>query len=279
MNHAKLKKIVFRYLHYLLMGTISVIMVLPFSWTLATSMRKANNSFTLPPAIFPTIWDGENYRRVFEELKICKYMANSLIVTLGSLAIMVLFTSMAAYAFSRIEFKGRNVLFPVLLVGLMIPSQSIAIPVFLIIRQMNLIDNLFSLILTLVYYPLGLFMLRQAMMSIPKSYDEAAYCDGAGHIAIYARIILPMTKSTIMMMVVMHFIRAWNDFFNPLLFINSNAKMTVPLGIRMLNTSNGKSNMPLMLAAVMVSLIVPLLVYIFGQKYLTQGTMLTGLKS
>lgn len=279
MNHAKLKKIVFRYLHYLLMGAISVIMVLPFSWTLATSMRKANNSFTLPPAIFPTIWDGENYRKVFEELKICKYMANSLIVTLGSLVIMVLVTSMAAYAFSRIEFKGRNVLFPVLLAGLMIPSQSIAIPVFLIIRQMNLIDNLFSLILTLVYYPLGLFMLRQAMMSIPKSYDEAAYCDGAGHIAIYARIILPMTKSTIMMMVVMHFIRAWNDFFNPLLFINSNAKMTVPLGIRMLNTSNGKSNMPLMLAAVMVSLIVPLLVYIFGQKYLTQGTMLTGLKS
>ena len=279
MNHAKLKKIVFRYLHYLLMGTISVIMVLPFSWTLATSMRKANNSFTLPPAIFPTIWDGENYRRVFEELKICKYMANSLIVTLGSLVIMVLVTSMAAYAFSRIEFKGRNVLFPVLLAGLMIPSQSIAIPVFLIIRQMNLIDNLFSLIFTLVYYPLGLFMLRQAMLSIPKSYDEAAYCDGAGHIAIYARIILPMTKSTIMMMVVMHFIRAWNDFFNPLLFINSNAKMTVPLGIRMLNTSNGKSNMPLMLAAVMVSLIVPLLVYIFGQKYLTQGTMLTGLKS
>ena len=279
MNHAKLKKIVFRYLHYLLMGAISVIMVLPFSWTLATSMRKANNSFTLPPAIFPTIWDGENYRKVFEELKICKYMANSLIVTLGSLVIMVLFTSMAAYAFSRIEFKGRNVLFPVLLAGLMIPSQSIAIPVFLIIRQMKLIDNLFSLILTLVYYPLGLFMLRQAMMSIPKSYDEAAYCDGAGHIAIYARIILPMTKSTIMMMVVMHFIRAWNDFFNPLLFINSNAKMTVPLGIRMLNTSNGKSNMPLMMAAVMVSLIVPLLVYIFGQKYLTQGTMLTGLKS
>ena len=279
MNHAKLKKIVFRCLHYLLMGTISVMMLLPFSWMLAASMRKASNSFTLPPAIFPTIWNGENYRRVFEELKICKYMANSLIVTLGSLVIMVLFTSMAAYAFSRIEFKGRNVLFPVLLAGLMIPSQSIAIPVFLIIRQMKLIDNLFSLILTLVYYPLGLFMLRQAMMSIPKSYDEAAYCDGAGHIAIYARIILPMTKSTIMMMVVMHFIRAWNDFFNPLLFINSNAKMTVPLGIRMLNTSNGKSNMPLMMAAVMVSLIVPLLVYIFGQKYLTQGTMLTGLKS
>lgn len=173
MNHAKLKKIVFRCLHYLLMGTISVMMLLPFSWMLATSMRKASNSFTLPPAIFPTIWNGENYRRVFEELKICKYMANSLIVTLGSLVIMVLFTSMAAYAFSRIEFKGRNVLFPVLLAGLMIPSQSIAIPVFLIIRQMKLIDNLFSLILTLVYYPLGLFMLRQAMMSIPKSYDEA----------------------------------------------------------------------------------------------------------
>ncbi len=279
MSRVRANTILIRSLHWFVMGVFSLAMLIPFSWMLATSMRKANDSFTLPPAIFPTRWNFDNYQSVLSGLKIGTYMANSLIVTLASMAIMLLLTSMAAYAFARIKFKGREVLFPILLAGLMIPGQSIAIPVFLIIRGMKLIDNLASLILTLVYYPLGLFMLRQVMMSIPQSYDEAAYCDGAGHFTIFSRIILPMSKSTLMVVMVMHFIRAWNDFFNPLILINSNGKMTLPLGIRMLNTTNGRSNMPLMTAAILLSLLVPLLVYIFGQKYLTQGTMLSGLKN
>lgn len=279
MDTARAKTILFRTLHWIIMGTFSIVMLIPFSWMLSTSLRPANESFTLPPAIIPTSFNPENYKMVIFGLGIGKYIGNSLIVTLSSMAIMLLFTSMAAYAFSRIPFKGRNVLFPIMLAGLMIPGQSIAIPVFLIIRELKLIDSLWSLILTLVYYPLGLFMLRQVMMSIPESYDEAAYCDGAGHVTIFARIIMPMCKSTLMVVIVMHFVRAWNDFFNPLIFINSNYKMTMPLGIRMLNTTNGSSNMPMMLAAIMISLVVPLLVYVFGQKYLTRGAMLSGLKS
>lgn len=279
MSWARVKSYLWRGLHYLIMLTVSIVMLIPFSWMFATSMRKANASFTLPPAILPTVWNFENYAMVFKSLKISTYIGNSIIVTLVSTVIMLVVTSMAAYAFSRIQFKGRDALFPVVLAGLMIPGQSISIPVFLIIRSMKLIDSLWSLILTLVYYPLGLFMLRQAMKSIPQSYDEAAYCDGAGHFTIYTRVILPMCKSTLMVVVVMHFVRAWNDFFNPLIMINSNSKMTMPLGIRMLNTTNGKSNMPVMTAAIMISLIVPLLVYIFGQKYLTRGSVLSGLKS
>ena len=279
MSRARVKSLLWHGLHYLIMLTISLVMLVPFSWMFATSMRKANASFTLPPAILPTEWNFANYEMVFRSLKISVYIGNSVFVTLASTVIMLLVTSMAAYAFSRIQFKGRDALFPIVLAGLMIPGQSISIPVFLIIRSIKLIDSLWSLILTLVYYPLGLFMLRQAMKSIPQSYDEAAYCDGAGHFTIYTRIIMPMCKSTLMVVVVMHFVRAWNDFFNPLIMINSNNKMTMPLGIRMLNTTNGKSNMPVMTAAIIISLLVPLLVYIFGQKYLTRGSVLSGLKS
>lgn len=279
LRYTKIKKLLTKFAHYSIMGMFSALMFIPFSWMFATSMRKANSSFTLPPALFPTEWNFENYSLVISGLKIGVYALNSLFVTIVSMLIMLLFTSMASYAFARIRFKGANALFPILLVGLMIPSQSISIPVFLIIRKLTLIDNLWSLIITMVYYPLGLFMLRQVMMSIPRSYDEAAYCDGAGHLTIFFRITLPMSKSTLMVVVVMHFIRAWNDFFNPLIFINSNSKMTLPLGIRMLNTTNGKSNMPLMLAAVLLSLVVPIIVYIFGQKYLTRGTMMSGLKN
>ena len=116
-------------------------------------------------------------------------------------------------------------------------------------------------------------------MTIPKSYDEAAYCDGASKAVIFIRIILPMSKSVLMVTFVMHFIKVWNDFFSSMIFINSNEKMTLPLGIRMFNVSNGGSNMPLITAAVVLSLIPPVLFYIFGQKYLVQGTMMSGLKS
>ena len=157
---------------------------------------------------------------------------------------MVLFTSMAAYAFARINFKGKNILFIFMLAGLMIPVQSIIVPVFLIIRKLNLIDTKWALIVTSIYYPLGLLMLRQFMMTIPKSYDEAAVCDGAGKLTIFFRVILPMSKSTIMVAFVMHFVSVWNNFFSAMIFLNSTAKMTLPLGITVLNTTDGNSNMP-----------------------------------
>ena len=277
--HGKIKKVFFRVIHYAIMVMITVLMLMPIGWMLGTSMRQSKESFVLPPSFWPTQFNLDNFKQVFHAIPILKFAWNSLFITFLAAAFMVLFTSMAAYAFARINFKGKNILFIFMLAGLMIPVQSIIVPVFLIIRKLNLIDTKWALIVTSIYYPLGLLMLRQFMMTIPKSYDEAAVCDGAGKLTIFFRVILPMSKSTIMVAFVMHFVSVWNNFFSAMIFLNSTAKMTLPLGITVLNTTDGNSNMPLMTAAVLLTLIPPMLIYIFGQKYLMQGNMISGVKS
>lgn len=277
--HGKIKKVFFRVIHYAIMVMITVLMLMPIGWMLGTSMRQSKESFVLPPSFWPTQFNLDNFKQVFHAIPILKFAWNSLFITFLAAAFMVLFTSMAAYAFARINFKGKNILFIFMLAGLMIPVQSIIVPVFLIIRKLNLIDTKWALIVTSIYYPLGLLMLRQFMMTIPKSYDEAAVCDGAGKLTIFFRVILPMSKSTIMVAFVMHFVSVWNNFFSTMIFLNSTAKMTLPLGITVLNTTDGNSNMPLMTSAVLLTLIPPMIIYIFGQKYLMQGNMISGVKS
>lgn len=277
--HGKIKKVFFRVIHYAIMVMITVLMLMPIGWMLGTSMRQSKESFVLPPSFWPTQFNLDNFKQVFHAIPILKFAWNSLFITFLAAAFMVLFTSMAAYAFARINFKGKNILFIFMLAGLMIPVQSIIVPVFLIIRKLNLIDTKWALIVTSIYYPLGLLMLRQFMMTIPKSYDEAAVCDGAGKLTIFFRVILPMSKSTIMVAFVIHFVSVWNNFFSAMIFLNSTAKMTLPLGITVLNTTDGNSNMPLMTSAVLLTLIPPMIIYIFGQKYLMQGNMISGVKS
>ena len=277
--HGKIKKVFFRVIHYAIMVMITVLMLMPIGWMLGTSMRQSKESFVLPPSFWPTQFNLDNFKQVFHAIPILKFAWNSLFITFLAAAFMVLFTSMAAYAFARINFKGKNILFIFMLAGLMIPVQSIIVPVFLIIRKLNLIDTKWALIVTSIYYPLGLLMLRQFMMTIPKSYDEAAVCDGAGKLTIFFRVILPMSKSTIMVAFVMHFVSVWNNFFSAMIFLNSTAKMTLPLGITVLNTTDGNSNMPLLTSAVLLTLIPPMIIYIFGQKYLMQGNMISGVKS
>ena len=277
--HGKIKKVFFRVIHYAIMVMITVLMLMPIGWMLGTSMRQSKESFVLPPSFWPTQFNLDNFKQVFHAIPILKFAWNSLFITFLAAAFMVLFTSMAAYDFARINFKGKNILFIFMLAGLMIPVQSIIVPVFLIIRKLNLIDTKWALIVTSIYYPLGLLMLRQFMMTIPKSYDEAAVCDGAGKLTIFFRVILPMSKSTIMVAFVMHFVSVWNNFFSAMIFLNSTAKMTLPLGITVLNTTDGNSNMPLMTSAVLLTLIPPMIIYIFGQKYLMQGNMISGVKS
>ena len=272
--HGKIKKVFFRVIHYAIMVMITVLMLMPIGWMLGTSMRQSKESFVLPPSFWPTQFNLDNFKQVFHAIPILKFAWNSLFITFLAAAFMVLFTSMAAYAFARINFKGKNILFIFMLAGLMIPVQSTIVPVFLIIRKLNLIDTKWALIVTSIYYPLGLLMLRQFMMTIPKSYDEAAVCDGAGKLTIFFRVILPMSKSTIMVAFVMHFVSVWNNFFSAMIFLNSTAKMTLPLGITVLNTTDGNSNMPLMTSAVLLTLIPPMIIYIFGQKYLMQGNMI-----
>ncbi len=260
------------------MFLVAAFMLLPFCWIISTSLRLPKESFSLPPSFFPTSFHIENYKRVFTELPFFNFIFNSIKITIVVTVGQSIVTSLAAYAFSRIKFKGRNVLFIIMLSGIMIPYQSTIIPKFLFVKALGIMDTHLALILPALIHPLGIFLVRQFMLTIPKSYDEAAYIDGATRFRIYWNILLPMSIPSIIVVSIMSFIMMWNDFMNPLIFISTYEKMTLPLGLTVLKGYMGTGSVSAILAGVSISLITPLLIYIFGQKYLMQGSALSGIK-
>lgn len=261
------------------MFIIVAMVALPFCWVIATSLRLPKDSFTLPPAFFPTSFHLDNYVKVFSLVPYFNFVLNSVFVSVVATLLQVMITTMAAYAFSRIEFKGRNFWFILILSGLMIPYYSTVIPLFLIIKDLGLIDSRWALILPCILNPFGIFLVRQFMLVIPKSYDEAAYMDGASRFRIYWEIIMPMAAPSIMITAVMWFIKTWNEFFYPLIFITTWEKMTLPLGLTVLSGyGNTMHPVTVVLAGVTLSVIPPFLFYLFGQKYLIRGTSLAGIK-
>ena len=261
-----------------LLAVFCAFMLIPLLWMVSTSLRSPLEAFTLPPAIIPTTFDLANYREVFNEVDFFAFIKNSLIVSVSATALQLLASSMAAFAFSRLRFPGRNVVFMMFLAALMIPGQVLSIPRFIIMSKAGLINNLLALILPAIFSAMSIFLLRQFMLTIPRSYDEAAYMDGATRVQCYGRIIVPMTKPAMMVMAMQTFVATWNDFYGPLIYINSVEKMTLPLGLTQLNGVLGTGNKAAVIAGVVLSLIPPLLFYCFGQRYLIEGISIGGLK-
>ncbi|MBB6674864.1 carbohydrate ABC transporter permease [Cohnella nanjingensis] len=257
---------------------VAAFMFAPFLWIISTSLRLPQNSFDLPPAILPTTFNFDNYGEVFKRVPLLAFMLNSLKVA-GLIVIgHVFISSMAAYAFARLSFPGKNAIFLIFLSGLMIPGQVTIIPQFILLSKLDLVDTHAALILPALINPFGIFLIRQMMMTISPSYEEAAFIDGAGRVRGYLNVILPMSVPVIAMTSVMTFIAHWNDFFRPLIFLNTAEKMTLPIGMTVLNGQFGAGNLSAILAGVTITLIVPMLFYIFGQKYLIEGIAGGGLK-
>jgi multiple sugar transport system permease protein len=256
-----------------------VLIVLPFMWIFSTSLRLPRDSFTLPPSIVPTpplIW--ANYLAVFRKFPFFRNFLNSVIVSSVSVGGMLLTSSMGAFALSRLSFRGRTVIFMMILSGLMIPSQVTIIPLFITLSKVKILDTLWSIILPSLVFPMGVFLIRQFMLTIPRDYDEAAGIDGAGTLTVYWSIIMPMVKSSLIVAAMMHLLGVWNEFFRPLIFLNSSEKMTLPLGLIQLKGYMGVGNMSVILAGVVLSLIPPFLFYMAGQKHLIAGMEMSGIK-
>jgi multiple sugar transport system permease protein len=267
-----------RLLHHMLLLSLTAIMIAPFLWVFSTSLRLPKDSFSLPPAIFPTTFNWGNYVEVFEAVPFLDFILNSLKVALIVVIGHIFISSMAAFSFSRIKFPGRDVIFIVFLSGLMIPSQVTIIPQFIFLSKLGFVDTHWAIILPALINPLGIFLIRQMMMTIPYSYDEAAHMDGANRMWVFLKVILPMSFPAVSVTSVLLFIANWNDFFRPLIFLNTYEKMTLPLGMTVLTGEFGQGNLSAILAGVTLSLIPPLLLYIFGQKYLVEGITVGGLK-
>jgi multiple sugar transport system permease protein len=267
-----------RWLLILGLFALSVLMVAPLLWTFSTSLRTPAQSFSLPPKWLPTDFAIENYYGVFERIPFFREILNSFIVTTGTVIGQLITASLAGYAFARLEFPGKNVLFWLVMATLMIPLQATIIPVFILISRMGLSDTLLSLILPALPTAFGTFLLRQYFMQIPKEFEEVALVDGANQFFIFLRVYLPLVAPGLAVLAVLAFNGTWNEFYRPLVFLITDTNFTIPLGLNDLKGYMSTGSISVVLAGVVLSLIPVVIVYLFGQRYLMEGIMMGGLK-
>jgi len=270
----KLKKI----LIYAALILLSLLFIFPFLWMIFTAFKPENEVITFPPNLLPIEWDWYNFKEVFEIVPFGTFYKNSLIVAgLGTLG-TVLSSSFVAYGFARIKGKGRNFWFMLLMSTLMLPPQVTMIPVYIIWSRLGFVDTLVPLILPAFlgnsYY---IFLLRQFFRSIPKEVEESAYLDGANTFQIFWKLILPMSKSSIITVTILSFMGFWNDFLNPLIYLHSTENFTLAVGIMQFQGALTVYWGPMMAASTLM--LIPLIFIFFtGQKYFVEGVATQGLK-
>lgn len=266
--------------HYVVLTIVSAIMMTPFIWMVSTSLKQPADVFVFPPQLIPSPVRWANYADVLESIPFHLFFGNSVYIALLVTAGTVFFASMAGYSFARIPFWGRSFVFLLLLSTMMIPNEVIAIPMFLFMRELGWINTHLPLIVLPIFGAggvFGVFVMRQFFMSIPKELEEAAMIDGCSRLRIYAMIMLPLARPAIATLIILTFLTSWNDFFDPLIFINDRELMTLPLALSLFTDESGTSWHLLMSASVMATL--PLLiVFFFAQKQFIEGVSMTGLK-
>jgi ABC-type glycerol-3-phosphate transport system permease component len=264
-------------LHLVLIST-SVIMAAPMLWTIGTSLKQPGVIFTYPPQWIPNPVDWDNYRQLFIQLPMGIFLVNSFkIATIATIG-QVISCAMAAFAFARLRFPARNLLFFILLATLMVPTHVTLIPTFFIMRWLGWIDTHYSL--TVPWWlggAFGTFLLRQFFLTIPMEMMEAAKIDGAGYWRIFWRIFLPLSGPALATLAVFTFMGSWNNLLGPLIFLNSTEKMTVTLGLTLLQ-GQYYSNWTLLMAGAIVSVIPTMVVFFLAQKYFVEGIARVGLK-
>jgi len=272
---AKQKKILKMIVAYVLLTIGALVMVVPFVWTVSSALKEEVNvqdgKFIPSPITF------KNFENAWTKGNFGKAYRNSLIVgffvTFGQVAT----SALAAYAFARIKFPGRDKIFLSYLGTMMIPFVVITIPNFILLKNFGLLDTLPGLILPVIFNAYGVFMLRQFFLGIPTSLEEAAVIDGANKMNIFLKIILPLSKAALATLVTFNFIFTWNDFMWPLIVINSDEWKTLPL---MLSTFQGQysSEITLIMAASLIVLLPVLIIFVLNQRFITKGITMSGLK-
>ena len=256
---------------------------LPFLWALLTSLKLPVEIFIFPPTWLPEIPQWGNYIEIFRQAPLALFFGNSVLVTVLTGAGQILSASLVAYGFARFRFPGRDVLFLTMLSTLMLPPQVTIIPTFLLFKFLGWLDQLRSL-----YIPpwfgggaFAIFLFRQFFLTIPKEFDEAAKIDGANSLWIFFRVLMPLSVPVFVTMGIFSFLGSWNDFFGPLIFLNTTERFTLALGLTYFQrvvSIGGRPTEHLMMAASMVMTFPCLLVFLLLQKYWIQGIVMSGIK-
>lgn len=253
----------------------SALMLLPFVWMLSTSLKHPSEIFAYPIQWIPKQLRFENYIEALTALPFPRFFFNSFFVAVTVTVFDLLTSSLAGFAFARLRFKGRDALFVLYLVTLMIPSQVTLIPSFIIIRALGWYDSYPALIVPFISSAFSTFLLRQQMRSIPMDLDEAARLDGAGSLQIWWHVAMPLVAPALAALATLTFLAQWNSFLWPLMVTTSLEMRTVPVGLQ---TFQGRNNTQwhLLMAAAVIALLPVLVIYLVAQKWIVEAVSLSG---
>ncbi len=259
----------------LLLG--AAVMLLPFIWMLSASLKPGIEVFSFPIQWIPERIRWQNYVDIWQKIDFVTYYKNTLWLTLVVTFNSLLTSSLAAYAFAKINFPERKTLFLVYVMTMAVPFQVIMIPQFIIMKNLGLSDSLWALVLLQSFSPFGVFLLRQFFLSIPDELSECARIDGLSELGIFTRIIIPLSKPALSTLGIFQFKFVWNDFLGPLIYLTSDRNKTIQLGIRKFYTQYGVEY-GLIMAASVCALLPVIVMYVAFQRYFIQGIATTGLK-
>lgn len=262
---------------YVLLIVMSVITVFPFVWMVGTSLKTTQEIFAFPPTLWPAEPQWQNFPAVLERVPFLRFYWNSIVVT-GILTISQVATAaLAGYAFARIAFPFKNLLFGAYLATLIIPNQVTMLPLFLLVSRLGWIDTYQGLTVPFLANAFAVFFLRQFFLTIPRELEEAARIDGAGRIRVLFQIVLPLARPALSTITLFIFLSEWDNYLWPLIATNSEAMRTLPIGLRFFVEESG-SQLHLMMAGAVMAVVPILLLFFMAQKQFIEGIAMTGSK-
>lgn len=269
--------VVRRTTYYSFMVLLSGFVLLPFFWMLSTSLKETRALLVLPIQWIPEKISFTGFMEIFRVFPFGRAIFNSVFVATLTTFVTVMSACMAGYVFSKIQFKGREAFFAIYLATMMIPGNVTMIPNYLTLRFLGLLNTYVGVMLPSLFNAFGTFLMRQHMKSIPDDYVEAAVLDGASHAKIFFKMILPLAKPAVATLVVITFMGCWNDFLWPLIVLTDRSKMTLPVGLSLLQ-GQYMSRYNMLMAGALISMMPILIIYAFAQKYFEEGLSVGGIK-
>lgn len=277
-NKHQIQHLAHRIVQYGLLLLITAISVVPFLWLLSTALKSPEeNIFSLPPQFIPATPTLNNFARVFSTIPMVTYYRNSLIVVAATVVLNILLSVTAAFPLARMEFKAKGVIFMAILSTMMIPIQLTMIPNFVFIVQLGLRNNLLAVIIPNAVTAFGIFLIRQALVSVPVSLEESALIDGASSFDVLFKILMPLIKPSITALAIFTFINMWSDFLWPLLVLESPQLLTVPLGVQRLQ-GTFTNDWRLIASGALLAVFPALVFFVLNQKHFIDGGIASAVK-
>ncbi len=278
MKSAHTKAVVGKVVVYMILILIAVVMVIPFLWMLSASIKSDREVFQMNPFVWiPEAPRWSNYSNIWTKIPFARFVGNTVFLTVVVTLLQLLTSSFAAYSFAKLNFRHKNGLFLAYIATIAMPWQVYMVPQFIMMRKMGLNDKLTAIICLQAFSAFGVFMMKQFYEGIPDDLCEAARIDGMSEYRIYASIMLPLSKPALSTLTIFTFVATWNDYLGPLIYLKSQNKKTIQLGLKMF-ISQYSSDYGLIMAGSVLSLIPVLVVFLILQKYFVEGVASSGLK-